>query len=123
MVMLLMRRASVCLVACMKSAVRSTCSWQSCSGPGLAQAFCDRDGNQLGGTGHGQDTVARQLMLDAQMRGFFRFSGFSHRCSTVFRLLTFIHCLLAPGPYQMCMSHLLTLLFCVRLHHWRQVTR
>ncbi len=45
---------------------------------GLVQAFCDAHGNSLR-PGRAEDVEALQLALDAQMRGFFRFSGFSHR--------------------------------------------
>ena len=43
------------------------------------QAFCNAHGDPLR-AGHAEDAAALQLALDAQMRGFFRFSDFSHRC-------------------------------------------
>lgn len=44
-----------------------------------AQAFCDERGVPVSAR-RAQDAAAAELALDAQMRGFFRFSKFSHRC-------------------------------------------
>ena len=42
------------------------------------QAFCDERGVPLSAR-RAQEAAAAELYLDAQMRGFFRFSPFSHR--------------------------------------------